>query len=67
MTPQIASGRRTPTAKSRHWMIAQRYLGLLGVGSGFFAVSVISFGAYLGSKMQLSAAATENGQSTLRL
>jgi hypothetical protein len=67
MTPQIASGRRTPTAKRGHWMIAQRHLGLIGVSAGFFAVSVSSFGAYLGSKMQLSAAATENDQSTLWL
>jgi hypothetical protein len=43
-------------------MIAQRHLGLMGVSAGFFAVSVSSFGAYLGSKMQLSAAATERSK-----
>jgi hypothetical protein len=35
--------------KRGHWVIARRHLGLMAVSAGFFAVSVSSFGADLGS------------------
>jgi hypothetical protein len=46
---QIASGRRTPAAKRAHPAIGRCHFALMAVSAGFFAISVSSFGADLGT------------------
>ena len=49
MTLQIASGHRAPTAKRVDSAIGRCPVALMAVSAGFFAISVSSFGADLGS------------------
>ena len=49
MTLQIASGHHAPTAKRVHSAIGRCPFALMVVSAGFFAISVSSFGADLGT------------------
>ena len=49
MTLQIASGHRAPATKRVHSAIGRCHAAVIVAGAGFFAISVSSFGADLGS------------------